>query len=99
MGATQATAKPVGPVTATSGLNVRIRSQNQTTVVIEWDLPPWQEGFLPTVDGSEILPDGKRHPNTSQTQNWVKFSKIRDGRQHRYGVNVLGVVEGGDVLA
>lgn len=99
MGSSSVTTQPVGPVTTVTGLNVRVQSQNSTTVTVQWDRPDWQEGFLPTVDGSEILPDGKRHPNTSQTQNWVKFSKVRDGQQHRYGVNVLGVVDSGDVFA
>jgi len=68
---------------------VRVRAQDVNSITIEWDLDPAQEGYVPTIDGSELLTDGKRHPGTSRTQNWVKIGKKQDGQKHAYGITIL----------
>lgn len=80
------------PLTArrsSSELNVTIRSQTATVVTLQWTPPPEQEGYLPLIDGSEQLTDGKRHPGTKETQDFVRIGKKQDGQQHDYGVAIL----------
>lgn len=95
--ATRVRAQAVGPIT--DELGTRIVSQTPSTITIGWDHVAGQEGFIPTIDGSETLTDGKRHPNTSQTQTQVRVSKKQDGKQHDYGVIVVGRIAGGSVRA
>lgn len=84
----------VGPIVdAPVGFAVRIKAQDTHSVTIEWDHVPEQEAFLPLLDGSETLSDGKRHPNTSQTQNWVKIGRPSSGGVHSYGVKILGTID------
>lgn len=66
-------------------------------VEVDWATPPWQRGYVPTIDGSETLTDGKRHPSVSTTARSVKIGKPADGKPHAYGVNLLGVEDGGSV--
>jgi hypothetical protein len=78
-------------------LNVRLVSETATTITIGWDAPPGQEGYVPTIDGSQFLTDGKRHAGTSKTANQVKIGKIQDGKSHAYGVICLGNIGQGAV--
>lgn len=78
-------------------MNVQQLAETAATVTIGWTPAAGQEGYVPTIDGSETLTDGKRHPGTSKTQASVKIGKPGDGKPHAYGVNILGVVDSGSV--
>lgn len=80
-------------------MNVRIVSETPTLITIAWDPVGGQQGFVPTIDTSELLTDGKRHASTSKTQSQVKIGKPQDGLPHAYGVNILGVSQSGSVTS
>lgn len=67
----------------------RIVSQDATTITLGWTRPAGQWGFVPMIDGSEILTDGKRHIGKSATKTTVRIGKPRDGVKHSYDVVVL----------
>lgn len=79
--------------------NVRKVSETSSVITITWDCPTWQEGYVPTIDGSEILTDGKRHAGTSKTINKVTIRKPLDVKSHQYGVNILGTKDSGYVTS
>lgn len=83
----------------TDPLNLRILSQSATVITLGWDVRPDQEGYVAMLDGSELLTDGKRHASVSQTANSLRIGKPRDGKQHAYGVKILGGVREGSVTA
>lgn len=73
-------------------IDLRILSQDTKTITLGWTPPAGQEGYLPTIDGSDKMTDGKRHPGTSETANSVRIGKKQDGQKHRYGVQILGKI-------
>jgi hypothetical protein len=73
-------------------------AEDASTVTVGWDEVPGQEGYVPTIDGSDVLTDGKRHPGTSKTQRQVRIGKRQDGQPHRYGAKVLTAKEEGSVV-
>lgn len=74
-------------------------TEDSHSVTLGWTPPAWQEGYLPTLDSSETMVDGKRHPGTSETAKQVRIGKPADettpASKHRYGVKLLGSVSGG----
>ncbi len=81
-------------------LTVTKITEDNKTVTIGWVPPAWQEGYLPMIDGSDRLTDGKRHPGTSETQAQVRIGKPADetnpATKHRYGVAILGPIAAGN---
>ena len=71
-------------------------AEDARTITLGWTVPPGQEGYLPTIDGSDRLTDGKRHPSVSETADRVKIGKPTDetnpATKHVYGVHILGSV-------
>jgi hypothetical protein len=78
-------------------VTVRLKAEDATTITVAWDRPAGQWGYVPTIDGSEILSDGKRHIGKSSSAAQVKIGKVRDGQPHRYGVVLLVNGGAGDV--
>lgn len=79
-------------------MNVRRIAETQTTITVEWDRPVDQVGYVPTIDGSDKLTDGKRHPAygpTAAQQTQVRIGKPADetnpATKHSYGVMILDV--------
>jgi hypothetical protein len=80
-------------------LELRIVSQTATAITLGWKPPLDQEGYVATLDGSQMLTDGKRHGSLSEIAKAVKIGKKQDGRKHRYGVDILGVTVSSDLEA
>lgn len=80
-------------------MQLRIRSETSDIIVVEWDVKPGQEGFIPMIDGKETLRDGKRHVGTSQTVDNATIGKLQDGSSHAYGINILGETDYGEVAS
>lgn len=78
-------------------MTVRLVADGDTTITLGWDPVPGQWGYVPTIDGSEVLTDGRRHIGRGGLTS-VKIGKVRDGEPHRYGVNVLTLGAKGDTL-
>lgn len=72
-----------------AGLSVRKIAEDAVAITIGWPRTIGQWGYVPTIDGGEILTDGKRHIGKSSTKRSVKIGKRRDGKTHRYGVKLL----------
>lgn len=74
-------------------------ADTKTTVTIGWKQPAGQQGYIPTIDGSEFLTDGKRHPSFSVTASSARIGKPADettpASKHTYGVNLLGITQEG----
>lgn len=96
------TTPQVGTVTVTNtpasppepaGFAVSVLAETTTTVTIGWPHQDSQEGYVPLIDGSELLADGKRHASVSKTVSRVKIGRPSDGKAHTYGVRILGVIE------
>jgi hypothetical protein len=81
-----------------AGLSVRKIAEDAVAVTIGWPRTIGQWGYVPTIDGSEILTDGKRHIGKSATKQSVKIGKRRDGKSHRYGVKLLMTGQAGEVI-
>lgn len=81
-----------------AGLSVRKITEDAVSVTVGWPRQIGQWGYVPTIDGSEILTDGKRHIGKSSTKLSVKIGKRRDGKSHRYGVKLLMTGQAGDVI-
>ena len=77
---------------------VRKVSETDTAITVGWTKPAGQWGYVPTIDGSELLTDGKRHVGKSASKTTVKIGKVRDGKPHKYGVVVLTNGGSGAVL-
>lgn len=78
-------------------MNVRKKSETDTLITIEWDQVPGQEGYVVTLDGSDVLADGRRHFSGSRTARSARISKVQDGQPHEYGVRILTVQDQGAV--
>jgi len=78
-------------------MNVYKITETPTTITIGWDFVDGQEGFIPTIDGSQTLTDNKRHASSSKTQNWVRIGRPGDGMPHEYGVVILGSIASGAI--
>lgn len=74
-------------------MNLKLLQETATTVTIGWDPVPGQEGYIATIDGSQLLTDGKRHVSTSRTDNKTTITKPAGGAQHVYGVIILGSID------
>lgn len=72
-------------------LALRLVAQDERTVTLGWTTPPWQQGYVATIDGQSKLTDGKRHASMSMTANTVRIGRPPDGLRHRYGVQILNV--------
>jgi Polysaccharide lyase len=71
-------------------IQLTVTADTAKAITLTWWPPTGQEGYIATIDGSEILTDGKRHIGGSQTRNWVSIGKPQDGLPHSYGVVILG---------
>jgi hypothetical protein len=71
--------------------------ETDAAITLGWPDIAGQEGYVPTIDGSETLTDGKRHAGTSKTVRKVTIGKVQDDQDHDYGVQVLGAVAQGSV--
>lgn len=70
-------------------LIVRKVAEDAASITLGWSGISGQWGYVPTIDGSEILTDGKRHIGRSASKRSVKIGKVHDGKVHRYGVRIL----------
>jgi hypothetical protein len=80
-------------------VNVRVTAETDLAVTLGWDSVHGAAGFIFTVDGAEILADGKRHFTIDGTRTSVKIGKPQDGKPHAYGVEALTVSDRGSVVA
>lgn len=78
-------------------LGLHVTAQTSTTVTLKWTPPATQQGYVPTIDGSDLLTDGKRHASVSKSASSVKIGKPRDGKPHTYGVSILGATLAAEV--
>lgn len=81
-----------------ANLSVRKIAEDPTAITIGWPRQIGQWGYVPMIDGSEILTDGKRHIGKSTTKTSVKIGKVRDGKSHKYGVRLLMTGDVGSVV-
>lgn len=81
-----------------TGLSVSKIAEDATSVTVGWPRTIGQWGYVPMIDGSEILTDGKRHIGKSASKRSVKIGKVRDSKAHRYGVRLLMTGDVGDVI-
>lgn len=70
-------------------LIVRKVAEDAASITLGWNAVSGQWGYVPMIDGSEILTDGKRHIGKSASKRTVKIGKVHDGKAHRYGVRIL----------
>ena len=80
-------------------LDVTTVHEDATTITLGWTPPAGQEGYVATLDGSEVLIDGKRHGSLSKTNGSIRIGKPQDGKPHSYGVEILGVTASGAVTS
>jgi hypothetical protein len=78
-----------GAQPAADPLGLGITALTSTVVTLGWTPPSAQAGFVPLLDGADVLTDGKRHPSLSPSANSVRIGRPQDGKQHRYGVRIL----------
>jgi hypothetical protein len=79
-------------------VNLRVTAETDLAVTLGWDAVHGAAGFIFTVDGAEILADGKRHFTIDGGRTSVKIGKPQDGKPHAYGVEALAVVDRGSVV-
>jgi hypothetical protein len=74
-------------------LQLKKLAETNNSLTLGWTPPAEQWGYLPTIDGSDKLTDGKRHIGVGAGANSVKFGKpsgeTNPASKHRYGVTVL----------
>lgn len=71
------------------GAPLRITNETAKTLTVEWDPVPGAIGFLPLIDGKQVLADGKRHPSWDGSRTSTKFGRPQDNKPHEYTVAVL----------
>lgn len=80
-------------------MNVRKITETDTTITLGWDSVPNARGFMGTLDGSDLLADGKRHYSFDPLLSQIKMAKKLDGNNHSYGVIALGSLGSGAVVS
>ena len=84
-------------------LLVEVSGETDSTITLKWDPPADQYGYVPLIDGSDIMTDGKKHPGLKADQGSVKFTKPKDETNpftvHSYGVRILTASSEGEATA
>jgi hypothetical protein len=70
-------------------------SESDQVITLGWDPVPGQVGYVPMIDGSDRLTDGKCHVGYPSAATQVRIGKPQDGQTHTYSVRILGVEEEG----
>lgn len=80
-------------------MNIRTIAEDDKTITLGWDPVAGAEGYIGTLDGSEVLVDGKRHFSLDPKLVQVRMAKLLDGKPHSYGIKLLGPLAAAGVIS